>query len=102
TSWTPSPSHRIQETRSESPQWHALRMVTRAPGDQRVGRQREREVLDRVLEAARGGHGGVLVVYGDPGVGKTALLEYAATGAPDFGVARAVGGEGQSERAFGG
>jgi len=75
-------------------------MVTRAPGDQLVGRQRERDVLDRVLEAARGGHGGVLVVYGDPGVGKTALLEYAATAAPDFGVARAVGVEGEMELAF--
>jgi DNA-binding CsgD family transcriptional regulator/tetratricopeptide (TPR) repeat protein len=75
-------------------------MVTRAPGDQLVGRQREREVLDRVLEAARGGHGGVLAVYGDPGVGKTALLEYAAAAAPDFGVARAVGVEGEMELAF--
>ena len=75
-------------------------MVTRAPGDQLVGRQRERDVLDRVLEASRGGHGGVLVVYGDPGVGKTALLEYAATAAPDFGVARAVGVEGEMELAF--
>ena len=75
-------------------------MVTRAPGDQLVGRQRERDVLDRVLEAARGGHGGVLAVYGDPGVGKTALLEYAATAAPDFGVARAVGVEGEMELAF--
>jgi len=75
-------------------------MVTRAPGDQLVGRQREREVLDRVLEAARGGHGGVLAVYGDPGVGKTALLEYAAAAAPDFGLARAVGVEGEMELAF--
>jgi len=75
-------------------------MVTRAPGDHLVGRQRERDVLDRVLEAARGGHGGVLVVYGDPGVGKTALLEYAATAAPDVGVARAVGVEGEMELAF--
>jgi len=75
-------------------------MVTRAPGDQLVGRQRERDVLDRVLEASRGGHGGVLVVYGDPGVGKTALLEYAAAAAPDFGVARAVGVEGEMELAF--
>jgi DNA-binding CsgD family transcriptional regulator len=75
-------------------------MVTRAPGDHLVGRQRERDVLDRVLEAARGGHGGVLVVYGDPGVGKTALLEYAAAAAPDFGVARAVGVEGEMELAF--
>jgi hypothetical protein len=39
-------------------------MVTRSPGAQLLGRQPEREVLGRLLEAARGGHGGVLVVYG--------------------------------------
>jgi hypothetical protein len=52
-------------------------MAARAPAVQLLGRQREREVLDRVLEGAREGHGGVLVVYGDPGVGKPALLDYA-------------------------
>jgi DNA-binding CsgD family transcriptional regulator len=75
-------------------------MVTRAPGEQLLGRQREREVLDRLLEAARDGHGSVLTVYGEPGVGKTALLEYAAAAAPDFRVARAVGVEGEMELAF--
>jgi len=53
-------------------------MVTREPAVQLLGRQRERDVLDRVLEAARDGHGGVLAVYGEPGVGKTALLDYSA------------------------
>ena len=38
-------------------------------------------VLERLLEAARTGHGGVLAVYGEPGVGKTALLEYAVEAA---------------------
>ena len=75
-------------------------MVARSPEGQLLGRQREREVLDRVLEAARDGHGGVLVVYGDQGVGKTALLEYAVEVAPDFRVARAVGVEGEIELAF--
>ena len=46
------------------------------------------------------GHGGVLVVHGDPGVGKTALLEYAVEAAPDFRVARAIGVEGEMELAF--
>jgi AAA ATPase domain len=48
------------------------------------GRQREREVLDRVLEAARKGYGGVLAVYGERGVGKTALLDYATEAGADF------------------
>jgi putative protein kinase ArgK-like GTPase of G3E family len=33
-------------------------------------------VLDRLLDAVRGGKGRALVVRGEPGVGKTALLEY--------------------------
>jgi DNA-binding CsgD family transcriptional regulator len=75
-------------------------MVVRAPGRQLLGRQRERDVLDRVLEAAREGHGRVLAVYGEPGVGKTALLEYAVETASDFHIARTVGVEGEMELAF--
>jgi predicted ATPase len=43
-----------------------------------LGRQREREVLERLLEAAHEGRGRVLVVHGQPGVGKTALRIAAA------------------------
>jgi len=75
-------------------------MVPTAPGQQLLGRQRERAVLDRVLEAARDGHGGVLAVYGEPGVGKTALLDYAIEAAPGFRVARTVGVEGEMELPF--
>src|SRR6478736_6086851 len=75
-------------------------MVIRAPAVQLLGRQRERDVFDRVLEAARDGRGGVLAVYGEPGVGKTALLDYAIDAGPDFRVARAVGVEGEMELAF--
>ena len=78
----------------------AFQMVTRAPGEKLRGRQREREVLDRALEATRDGQGTVLAVYGDPGVGKTALLEYAIEAASDFRIARAVGVEGEMELAF--
>jgi DNA-binding CsgD family transcriptional regulator len=46
----------------------------RSAGARLLGRAREREVLDRLLD---GGHGRVLVVHGEAGVGKTALLEYA-------------------------
>jgi len=72
-------------------------MVTKAAGTHLVGRQRERDVLDRVLAAAREGQGGVLALHGEPGVGKTALLDYAVEAASDFRVTRAVGVEGEME-----
>ena len=65
-----------------------------------LGRQRECAVLDRVLEEARDGHGGVLAVFGEPGVGKTALLDYAVEAAVDFRIARTVGVEAEMELAF--
>src|SRR6476619_4115985 len=87
-----------------SSQCHAagttLGMSTRSRGAQLLGRRREREVLDRLVHEARGGRGGVLVLYGDPGVGKTALLEYAVEEGHDGRVARAVGVEGEMELAY--
>lgn len=65
-----------------------------------LGRQRERDVLDRVLASARDGEGSVLAVHGEPGVGKTALLDYAVEAAPDFRVIRAIGVEGEMELPF--
>src|SRR3954465_12653254 len=64
------------------------------------GRRREGETLDEVLEAVRGGQSAVLVVSGDPGVGKTALLDHAVESAPSFRVVRAVGVESEMELAF--
>jgi DNA-binding CsgD family transcriptional regulator len=75
-------------------------MDTRPTGGQLIGRQRERKVLEGVLEAARDGQGGVLVMHGEPGVGKTALLEFALDAASDFHLARAVGVEGEMEFPF--
>jgi DNA-binding CsgD family transcriptional regulator/tetratricopeptide (TPR) repeat protein len=75
-------------------------MATRASALQLLGRQRERDALDRVLEAAREGHGGVLAVYGEAGVGKTAVLGYAVEAGADFKVTRALGAEGEMELAF--
>src|SRR4051794_3175288 len=70
---------------------------TSLPREQLLGRQREREVLERFLEAARGGDGGVLVVYREPGGGKTALLEYAVEAGRQFRVLRTAGVEGEME-----
>jgi DNA-binding CsgD family transcriptional regulator len=65
-----------------------------------VGRDREREVLDRLLDGAIRGRGGALVVHGEPGVGKTALLDYAINQGRQFRVARTVGVESDMELAF--
>jgi RNA polymerase sigma factor (sigma-70 family) len=75
-------------------------MVARLPGGQLLGRQRERKEFDRLLGAARGGAGGVLVVHGEPGVGKTALLDWAVEAAPEFRVLRTAGVEGEMELPF--
>ena len=65
-----------------------------------LGRQREREALDHLLEAALGGDGGVLVVHGEPGVGKTALLDWTVEQARQLRVLRTVGVEGEMELPF--
>ncbi len=65
-----------------------------------LGRQREREVLGRLLDAARGGDGGVLVVHGEAGVGKTVLLDWAVEEARQLRVLRTVGVEGEMELPF--
>ena len=67
-----------------------------------LGRQREREALDGLIEDLRSGHGWALVVHGEAGVGKSALLEYAVEIAPDMRVIRAVGVESEMELAFAG
>jgi DNA-binding CsgD family transcriptional regulator len=65
-----------------------------------LGREREREVLDRLLDAVRGGRAGVSVVHGEAGVGKTALLDYAVEAARGFQTARTSGIEAEMELPF--
>jgi DNA-binding CsgD family transcriptional regulator len=64
------------------------------------GRRRERGVLDRLLVGARDGHGGAIAVLGEPGIGKTALIEQAVTSSQDFRVLRTAGLEGETELAY--
>jgi DNA-binding CsgD family transcriptional regulator len=61
------------------------------------GREREREILDRLLH---GGRGGVLVLHGEAGVGKTALLDYAVEAGREFRIARTSGVEAEMELPF--
>src|SRR3954471_7774042 len=55
------------------------------------GRHDERALVDGLLEGARAGQSGALVLRGAAGIGKTALLEYAVESASDLTVLRAVG-----------
>ena len=67
-----------------------------------VGRRRERELLDQRLRAVRAGDSSALVVRGEPGIGKTALLEYATASAADLRILRAAGVESEMELPFAG
>jgi DNA-binding CsgD family transcriptional regulator len=59
-------------------------------------------VLDRLIEAVRAGESRTLVLRGEPGMGKTALLDYVAERASGFRVARAAGVQSEMELAFAG
>ena len=65
-----------------------------------VGRGTEGARLDRLLADARAGRSAVLVLRGEPGIGKTALLSYAAESAQGFQIARAAGVESEMELPF--
>ncbi len=62
----------------------------------------ERGMLDQLIGAVRAGESRVLVVRGEPGVGKSALLDYLAGQAPGCRVVRAAGVESEMELAFAG
>ena len=69
-----------------------------------LGRRAECQVLDRLLTDAAAGHSGVLVLRGEAGIGKSALLDYVVDRARAQGshLARAVGVESEMELAYSG
>jgi DNA-binding CsgD family transcriptional regulator len=67
-----------------------------------TGRLGELGVLDRFVAGVRAGEGQALVVRGEPGVGKTVLLDYLARRASGCRVARAAGVQSEMELAFAG
>lgn len=69
---------------------------------QLIGRRGERERLDRLIKAVRQGEGQPLVLRGEPGVDKTALLEYLVEQAAEFRVLRAAGVQSEMEPAYAG
>ena len=72
------------------------------PGTDVVGRDAELGRLDLLLDAARDGRGGVLLVAGEPGIGKTTLLDATAARADGFRVLRATGVEADAVLPYGG
>jgi GMP synthase-like glutamine amidotransferase/tetratricopeptide (TPR) repeat protein len=78
----------------------ALRRRSRGSG--LVARQGEQAQVEGLLAAARGGGCAALVVRGDPGLGKTALLEWAVAHARGMRVLRAAGVESDAELPFSG
>ena len=67
-----------------------------------LGRSSERELLDRLLENVRDGQSAVLVIRGEAGIGKTALLHHCAEQASAFRIARIAGVESEMELPFAG
>src|SRR3712207_3202112 len=67
------------------------------------GRERELAGIDELLDGARSGRSGALVITGEPGIGKTALLDEAERRAGDgLSVLRASGYESERELPFAG
>ena len=81
-------------------------METRFAGTGRhaalLGRARECAALDDLISAIRGGEGRALVIRGEAGIGKTALLKYLVEAASGVTVVRAVGVESEMELAYAG
>jgi AAA ATPase domain len=91
---TPIPSPRSSERAATHRNPHQDR-----PGPPLIDREVEREALQELIENARAGMGGALVLRGDAGAGKSTLLEQAIASAPDLQALRVVAVE--SEMALG-
>ena len=65
-----------------------------------IDRDAERDTLDRFVAAIRAGESQALVVSGEAGVGKTALLDYLAANASGCRIARTIGCQSEMELAF--
>jgi DNA-binding CsgD family transcriptional regulator len=66
------------------------------------GRRREGALLNELLQRVRGGHSAAIVVYGEAGAGKTALLNEAFGTVPDLRVVRGAGIQSEMELPFAG
>lgn len=67
-----------------------------------IGRRAETALLDQLIATVRSGDSQALVVHGEPGVGKTALLDYLAVQARGYRVTRSSGVQSEMELPFAG
>jgi DNA-binding CsgD family transcriptional regulator/tetratricopeptide (TPR) repeat protein len=72
------------------------------PPSRLFGRTAELEILERLIANVRRGRSAVLVVRGEPGIGKTELLRQLIAGVSGFGVARVAGVESEMELPYAG
>jgi DNA-binding CsgD family transcriptional regulator len=77
-------------------------MSSSAPRPRLLGRRSECDTLDRLVASAQAGQSQVLVLRGEAGVGKSALMDYLVTSAPECQTVRAAGIESEMELAFAG
>jgi AAA ATPase domain len=77
-------------------------MLSKDSGPGLVGRRNECEAMEQLLDDARAHRSRVLVLRGEAGVGKTALLDYVASSGTGCRVVRATGMESEMEMAFAG
>jgi DNA-binding CsgD family transcriptional regulator len=75
-------------------------VVGSQPSGPLVGRQDERKALDELLDSVRDGRSGVLVLTGEPGIGKTRLLQYARSRSLDLQIAGAAGMEAEKQLGY--
>ncbi len=78
----------------------AVQVPTARGGPTLYGRGSECAGLDELLDAVRSGRSGTLVLRGEPGCGKTALLDYVAARSAGCRLDRAVGVESEMELPF--
>jgi AAA ATPase domain len=77
-------------------------MALRDPPRGLLGRHGECETLDRLLRSVQSGESQVLVLRGEAGIGKTALLEYVVEQASGWHIVRVGGVQSEMELAFAG
>lgn len=77
-------------------------MASASVRDMLHGRDAEAAAIGALLDGARGGRSGVLVLYGDAGIGKSALLDHAVAAAAGMAVLRSAGVEFEAELPYAG